>query len=129
MLTINSWCGTGIEYCAAPDCQFQYGPACDANIVPPGASTSSVARTHLGSIPYGGSNVAGVQDCIVDGVMALTFDDGPYLYTEALLDLLDKYNAKVTFMISKLLPGANPNDLHRIRNQGLFLYQNILIGM
>jgi peptidoglycan/xylan/chitin deacetylase (PgdA/CDA1 family) len=35
-------------------------------------------------------------------MIALTFDDGPYLYTKDLLDLLDRYNAKVTFFISKL---------------------------
>lgn len=35
-------------------------------------------------------------------MVALTFDDGPYLYTTALLDLLDQYNAKATFFISKI---------------------------
>lgn len=56
------YCGTGSEFCAAPDCLFNYGPACDANATPPGASTSSVSRTKLGSVLYGG---AGVYDCVV----------------------------------------------------------------
>lgn len=75
-LTTSRYCGTGTQYCAAPDCQFQYGPACDANTVPAGASTSSIARTHVGKIPYGGDKVNGIQDCINVGQMALTFDDG-----------------------------------------------------
>ena len=60
------WCGTGTEYCAAPDCQFRYGPGCDANQVPAGVSTASVPRPALGSVPYGG---AGIYDCAVPGGM------------------------------------------------------------
>ena len=111
----NRWCGNGIDYCAAPDCQFLYGPACDANTVPAGASTAGIARPQLGSIPYGG---AGIYDCLVPGGqlfprwknilltsvlldIAFTFDDGPYNYTSDLLDKLAVYNASATFMISK----------------------------
>lgn len=101
MLIIKRYCGTTEAYCAAPDCQFQYGPACDANIRPAGALTSSIARPNLGSIPYGGADTAGVQDCIKNGVIAFSYDDGPYLYTKDLLDLLDFYGAKATFFISE----------------------------
>jgi hypothetical protein len=58
----SGYCGTGKEFCAAPDCQFNYGPACDANASPPGASTESVSRAHLGSVLYGD---IGVYDCVV----------------------------------------------------------------
>jgi peptidoglycan/xylan/chitin deacetylase (PgdA/CDA1 family) len=34
---------------------------------------------------YGG---AGIYDCVKAGDIALTFDDGPYIYTSALLDKL-----------------------------------------
>lgn len=61
---VRSWCGTGIDYCAAPDCQYQYGPQCDANIRPSGTSTANIARPKLGSIPYGGT---GIYDCAVPG--------------------------------------------------------------
>lgn len=101
LLIFYRYCGTTSDYCAAPDCQFQYGPACDANTVPKGASTSTIARPVLGSVAYGGINTGGIQDCTVNGMMALTFDDGPYIYTKDLLDLLDKYNAKATFFISR----------------------------
>ena len=32
-------------------------------------------------------------------IIALTFDDGPYIYTDDLLDILDRYDAKVTFFL------------------------------
>lgn len=37
----------------------------------------------------------------------LTFDDGPYKYTEKLLDVLDKYNAKATFFVTNQYPEYN----------------------
>ncbi|KAH0565378.1 hypothetical protein GP486_001227 [Trichoglossum hirsutum] len=90
------------DYCAAPDCQYDYGPGCDTNIPPPGASTSTIARPHIGSIPYGGGGVqfGGIYDCLQNGAIALTFDDGPYLYTSHILDVLASYNAKATFFIT-----------------------------
>lgn len=36
-------------------------------------------------MPYGG---VGIYDCWNDGDIAITFDDGPYEYTNDLLDLL-----------------------------------------
>lgn len=59
-----SYCGVGIDYCAAPDCQFLYGAFCDANQVPAGNSTASIARPLLGAVEYGG---VGVYDCVVPG--------------------------------------------------------------
>ena len=87
----------GTEYCAAPGCQFNYGPACDDNTIPSGTNTSSVARPHLGSVLYGG---AGIYDCTVEGTIAITYDDGPYIYTEHILDVLKSYSAKATFFIT-----------------------------
>lgn len=97
LLTIfTSVCGTGTGFCAGPDCQFSYGPACDANTIPIGASTAGIARTKVGSVSYG----TRINSCVQDNVFSLTFDDGPFSYTSALLDLLDQYNAKATFFIS-----------------------------
>lgn len=39
------------------------------------------------------------KSCAVPGVVALTFDDGPGPYTEAVLDVLDAYNMKGTFFL------------------------------
>jgi peptidoglycan/xylan/chitin deacetylase (PgdA/CDA1 family) len=41
-----------------------------------------------------------IEHCTVPGVVALTFDDGPFIYTEHVLDLLDQYDAKATFFIN-----------------------------
>lgn len=38
-------------------------------------------------------------DCAKVRCVALTFDDGPGTYTEPLLDILDKHNAKATFFV------------------------------
>ncbi|KAI9863894.1 MAG: hypothetical protein M1813_003546 [Trichoglossum hirsutum] len=65
--------------------------------MPAGESTARVPRPKLGGYPYGG---AGIFDCTVSGVVSLTFDDGPYIYTSDILDLLDSYDAKATFFIT-----------------------------
>ncbi|TKA63406.1 hypothetical protein B0A49_07458, partial [Cryomyces minteri] len=70
---------------------------CDDNTVPPGTSTSTIARPLLGSVPYGGP---GIYDCTVPGTIAITYDDGPYIYTDHVLDVLKSYNAKATFFIT-----------------------------
>ncbi|ODQ56199.1 glycoside hydrolase/deacetylase [Saitoella complicata NRRL Y-17804] len=101
------WCGTGAGYCdlVADDCQAAYG-VCDAEYIPSGANTSSVDRTLLGSVPYG----TWIYDCVTAGEVAVTYDDGPYLYTDAILDLFDQYNAKATFFITGNNIGKGPID-------------------
>ncbi|KAL2271642.1 hypothetical protein VTJ83DRAFT_1013 [Remersonia thermophila] len=91
------YCGQGREYCAAPDCQINYSTACDGNQRPSGPDTSGVARPRVGNVPYGG---AGIYDCVNPGHVALTFDDGPYIYTSALLDKLKAYGARATFFVT-----------------------------
>lgn len=39
-----------------------------------------------------------------DKVIYLTFDDGPSAYTAQLLDILDRYNVKVTFFVTNQFP-------------------------
>ncbi|KAH8694520.1 hypothetical protein BGZ61DRAFT_478127 [Ilyonectria robusta] len=90
------WCGNGFLYCSAPSCQIEYGPACDANVRPSGPDTTNIARPALGRIPYGQA----IYHCEQYGDIALTYDDGPYTYTEDLLDLLAEYDAKATFYIT-----------------------------
>lgn len=90
-------CGTGRAFCDAPYCQYQYGPTCDDNATPAGANTSSVPRPVLGSIQYGGS---GVWNCTKPGYVALTYDDGPYIYTAELLDILSRRKVPATFFLT-----------------------------
>ncbi|MGE7948980.1 polysaccharide deacetylase family protein [Lysinibacillus sp. NPDC093688] len=52
-------------------------------------------------------------------VIALTFDDGPHKkYTPAILDILDKYNAKATFFIVGENAEKNPELAYRIHEEG-----------
>ncbi|PTB64921.1 carbohydrate esterase family 4 protein [Trichoderma citrinoviride] len=94
----EGWCGSGYLYCSAPACQYEYGPACDANRRPDGEDTEEWPRPQFGDVPYGKA----VYHCTVPGTVALTFDDGPWEYTEELLDLLDvsEHGVKATFFVT-----------------------------
>ncbi|RAL04075.1 chitin deacetylase [Aspergillus ibericus CBS 121593] len=48
------------------------------------------------SVPY----ATILTHCTAPGTIALTFDDGPYTYTPALLDLLSEYGARSTFFVN-----------------------------
>ncbi|OIW34073.1 glycoside hydrolase/deacetylase [Coniochaeta ligniaria NRRL 30616] len=93
----EGWCGKGSDYCTSPDCQINYGPGCDGNRKPSGLDTSSVPRPKLGNVLIAG---AGIYDCVNAGEIAVTFDDGPYLYTNDLLDKFKSYGARATFFIT-----------------------------
>ena len=80
----TSFCGTGVDYCSGPACQLSYGPGCDGNQRPSGADTSGIPRTRVGSVPYG----SGIFHCEKYGEIAITYDDGPWIYTSDLLDIL-----------------------------------------
>jgi hypothetical protein len=90
----SGYCGKGQDYCQAPDSQFEYGPGADANKLPSGGSTKGIARPKLGSVQYGGE---GIYVCSKPGQIAITYDDGPYIYTNDLLDLFASYGFKATF--------------------------------
>lgn len=110
-----------VDYCAAPDCQFNYGPACDANKIPAGTNTSSIPRTQLGSVLYGSD---GIYDCVNPGEMALTFDDGPFIYTSHILDVLAQYNASATFFIT----GNNNGKIFSLLTRDLTLTPDLRKG-
>ncbi|KAL2155788.1 hypothetical protein VTH82DRAFT_530 [Thermothelomyces myriococcoides] len=61
----------------------------------PTSSANHTARADT-SVPFG----VIIEHCTVPGVVALTFDDGPFIYTSHVLDLLDEYGAKATFFIN-----------------------------
>jgi peptidoglycan/xylan/chitin deacetylase (PgdA/CDA1 family) len=60
------------------------------------AATASTTNLTTRAVPSG----AIIEHCTVPGVVALTFDDGPFIYTSHILDLLDEYGAKATFFIN-----------------------------
>src|SRR5690606_34583371 len=49
--------------------------------------------------------------CTVPGVVALTYDDGPFAYTSELLDMLAQYNAKATFFVNALTWDGRIDDV------------------
>ncbi|KAL6702409.1 hypothetical protein ACN47E_002051 [Coniothyrium glycines] len=91
------YCGTTKDHCRAPDCLIDFGPACDGNKTPSGASTRNDARPQKGNVAYGG---AGIYTCQVPGTVAITYDDGPYDYTNGVLDQFAQYGFKATFFIT-----------------------------
>ncbi|KAK6207644.1 polysaccharide deacetylase [Colletotrichum tabaci] len=90
------WCGTTADFCGGSQCQLAYSDACDTFFPPPGASTESIARPLVGSVPYGSI----ITTCAVPGTLALTYDDGPYIYTSQLLDILEAQNVTATFFVA-----------------------------
>jgi len=85
------WCGDTSDHCGT-GCQCAYGRCGDRAPTPPGEAPHS----RLGSVPYG----VGIYTCSIPGVIALTYDDGPYAWTSQLLDTLDSYGVKATFFIT-----------------------------
>lgn len=104
------WCGTSVDYCGA-GCQAGFG-TCNGGgnpppPPPPGGSTRDVPRPKIGPVPYGRV----LYNCVNNGDIAITFDDGPYIYTPYLLDVLARYNVKATFFIV----GSNGNgDIDKV---------------
>ncbi|KAK0704621.1 hypothetical protein B0H67DRAFT_353798 [Lasiosphaeris hirsuta] len=63
---------------------------------PAQASSSSPQPLLARDVPYG----VIIEHCTVPGVVALTFDDGPFQYTSQVLDTLAQYGAKATFFVN-----------------------------
>ncbi|KAF3490838.1 chitin binding protein [Arthroderma uncinatum] len=104
---VIGYCGKGPLYCAAPDCLFEYSSGCDVHKTPSGEDTSDVPRDKIGDVPYG---EAAIYDCTVPNTIALTYDDGPHIYTKDLLDILDAFNAKATFFVTGINSNKGPID-------------------
>lgn len=91
------YCGRTTAHCASPNCQIDYSSGCDGTKKPLGESLLNLSRPLIGNVTYGGD---GIDHCSVKGKVALTFDDGPYNFTNHVLDVLATYKAKATFFIT-----------------------------
>ncbi|KAI0132787.1 carbohydrate esterase family 4 protein [Xylariales sp. AK1849] len=58
-------------------------------------SNGNTARIEVGDVPYGV-----IVTACRPGKMALTYDDGPGVFTEELLDILDSNGVKATFFVN-----------------------------
>ncbi|KAF8428632.1 hypothetical protein EV426DRAFT_279165 [Tirmania nivea] len=99
------YCGTTEDYCSSPDCQRDFG-VCDSDKMPDGVTTLGSPRSFFGSVPYG----VDIYDCEEPGTVALTFDDGPFIYTTGLLDILKAHNARATFFVTGVNLGKGRID-------------------
>ncbi|KAG7407520.1 Chitin deacetylase [Fusarium oxysporum f. sp. rapae] len=63
---------------------------------PKGDTTANIPRSTTGKVPC---NVY-ITNCTTPRTFALTFDDGPYKYTDQVLDVLKQNNSKATFFIT-----------------------------
>jgi peptidoglycan/xylan/chitin deacetylase (PgdA/CDA1 family) len=59
-----------------------------------------------------------IHHCYIPGTIALTFDDGPYIYTEELLDILAQYGAKATFFVNGHNLAGNEWLIQRVVDEG-----------
>ncbi|KAK2614778.1 hypothetical protein N8I77_001580 [Diaporthe amygdali] len=81
----------------------------------------SLPRQKLGSVPYGEL----ITTCTEPGTIALTFDDGPWKYTEDLLDILRNYGVQATFFVcggnmggdGQITDYGHPHLLQRMVNE------------
>jgi hypothetical protein len=76
---------------------MDFGPACDANQSPSGASTRNDPRPQKGDVEYGGE---GIYECLKPGTVAITYDDGPYIYTDEVLNKFKAAGFKATFFVT-----------------------------
>lgn len=97
------WCGDGDEYCGT-GCQSAFGSCTGSGSQTTTAATTpsdptpppTGGRAKPGNVPYGTL----ISSCSSPGVVALTFDDGPYIYTSQLLDTLSGAGMKATFFLN-----------------------------
>ncbi|PYH40763.1 chitin deacetylase [Aspergillus saccharolyticus JOP 1030-1] len=66
----------------------------------------------------GASYGAVITRCTVPSTVALTFDDGPDIYTSQLLDILSEYDARSTFFVNGYQLSNHRDVLTRILNEG-----------
>ncbi|KAL2822062.1 hypothetical protein BJX63DRAFT_181561 [Aspergillus granulosus] len=85
-----------------------------AAFIPNTETSTSASNLIERTAPYG----TFINHCDVPGTVAFTFDDGPYVYTEELLDLLANYGVKATFFINGYRLDGNYYLLQRIVNEG-----------
>jgi len=91
----------------------------------PGLNCANVAIGDVMCIGFGKGSLPRIpipdQKCTIKGTFAITFDDGPYKYTEGLLNFLKANNLKSTFFINGQNYGNIYNfnsTLKRIYNEG-----------
>ena len=60
------------------------------------------ATQQVSQVPFG----AVITHCAISGTIALTFDDGPFIYTVQLLETLSQHGARATFFLNGVNRGS-----------------------
>ncbi|KAA8908143.1 hypothetical protein FN846DRAFT_685514 [Sphaerosporella brunnea] len=94
------WCGDTAEFCGT-GCQPAFGSCSGGGSTPtptptPTPPPSTGGRPKVGNVPYG----ANIYTCTRPGFVALTFDDGPHVFTSGLLDILKANGVVATFFLN-----------------------------
>lgn len=58
--------------------------------------TTNITQINASKLPVG----AIITHCTTPGTIALTFDDGPYIYTPQILDTLAEHGVRATFFLN-----------------------------
>ncbi|KAK4101219.1 carbohydrate esterase family 4 protein [Parathielavia hyrcaniae] len=75
-------------------------------LVSTGAASPAPEAQPTGGCKHGPRPGVILQKCRKPGLLALTYDDGPYEYTSQLVDILDEAGAKATFFFTGTLYGC-----------------------
>ncbi|OJJ44113.1 hypothetical protein ASPZODRAFT_2113219 [Penicilliopsis zonata CBS 506.65] len=86
------WISTLLIFLLAP----VWSIAAPMHLVWSNSSSELVNQRRVSRLPFG----AVIDRCTVPGTVALTFDDGPFIYTPAILDILRANGARVTFFLN-----------------------------
>lgn len=93
------WCGSSTDHCGV-GCQSSFGLYCNTpSPTPPPTPSPSCKNDAVLPVV--------VNRCIVPKTVALTFDDGPFMYTSKVLDVLKTNRVKATFFVN----GNNRMDI------------------
>lgn len=80
-------------------------------------NTTNTTQLNASKLPVG----AVITHCTIPGTIALTFDDGPYIYTSQILDTLAKHGVRATFFLNGHNRGnidASPDIVQRTLAEG-----------
>ncbi|KAJ5937251.1 hypothetical protein N7454_004906 [Penicillium verhagenii] len=77
-------------------------PSSSPDLLPTNHHLNATKR-QASPIPYG----LIITHCNIPNTVALTFDDGPFIYTSQMLETLSKHNARATFFLN----GANKGNI------------------
>ncbi|KAJ5796592.1 CAZyme family CE4 [Penicillium psychrosexuale] len=81
------------------------------------STTTNTTQLNASRLPFG----AIITHCTIPGTIALTFDDGPYIYTSQILDTLAQRGARATFFLNGHNRGnidASPEIVQRALAEG-----------